>query len=310
VTSGLHGAGELAAAAAVQAPVEMGARRRFYWSLRRELWESRSLYLAPLAVGVLILLGSLIGALRLPEKMRAAASLAPAQRHEAIAQPFMFASLLLMATTFVVAVFYCLDALQSERRDRSILFWKSLPVSDLTTVLAKASLPLVILPLLTVAIAVAVHLVMLLVSTAVLLASGHGAAALWTEVSPPEMWLMLLYHMVTVHALWYAPIYGWLLFVSAWSQRAAWLWATLPLLAIGVVERIAFGSSLFADMMARRFAGGMEGAEFTTDSMTMAPLMQLMPGRFLASPGLWLGLAVAAAFLAGAVRLRRQRGPV
>ena len=80
-----------------------------------------------------------------------------------------------------MSVFYCLDALHGERRDRSILFWKSLPVSDLTTVLAKASIPLVILPLLTFAITVAMQWIMLLVSSAVLLVSGQSVATLWTN---------------------------------------------------------------------------------------------------------------------------------
>ncbi len=104
-------------------------------------------------------------------------------------------------------MFYCLDALHGERRDRSILFWKSLPVSDLTTVLSKASIPLVVLPLLAFAITVVTQCIMLLLSSAVLLASGLSVATLWTQLSLFQMSLMLLYHLVTVHALWHAPIY-------------------------------------------------------------------------------------------------------
>ena len=100
--------------------------------------------------------------------MRAALALNPMQQRNLIEKPYDFAALLIMVTTFIVGVFYCLDALYGERRDRSILFWKSLPVSDLTTVLSKASIPLVILPLLTFAITVATQWIMLLLSTAVL----------------------------------------------------------------------------------------------------------------------------------------------
>jgi ABC-2 type transport system permease protein len=296
--------------APVRAPPAIPATRRLYWLLRRELWESRSVYLAPLAVAGLTLLGGLIGALQSPAKLRAAAALAPAQRHEAIAEPYLMVGMLLMATTFVVSIFYSLDALQSERRDRSILFWKSLPVSDLATVLSKATIPVVILPLLTVVLAVVVQALMLLLSSAVLLADGQGVATLWAQVALPEMSLMLLYHMVTVHALWYAPIYAWLLLVSAWSQRAAWLWASLPPLAIAIVEHIAFDSSQFANLLMHRMGGGAEGTDYTAASGMMDPLMQMTPGRFLGSAGLWVGLAVTAAFLAVAVRLRRQRGPV
>src|SRR6202140_5345961 len=123
--------------------------RPMYWSVRRELWENRSIYIAPLVVAAVVLLGFLISTIHLQDKMRAALALDPMKQHELIERPYNFAALLLMGTTFVVAVFYCLDALHGERRDRSILFWKSLPVSDVTTVLAKASIPLVILPLFT-----------------------------------------------------------------------------------------------------------------------------------------------------------------
>jgi ABC-2 type transport system permease protein len=292
------------------APAAMSPTRPFYWSVRRELWESRSIYIAPLAVAALILVGFLISTIHLPGKMRAALALDPAQQHQLIEQPYSFAALLIMATTFVVAVFYCLDALHGERRDRSMLFWKSLPVSDLTTVLSKASIPLVVLPLLTFAITVGTHWIMLLLSTAVLLGSGLSVATLWAHLSLFQMWLMLLYHLVAIHGLWYAPIFGWLLLVSAWARRAAFFRAALPLLAIGVVEKIAFNTSHFAAMLQYRVGGGPEGVAFTAGSMSMDALTQLTPGQFLISPGLWIGLAITAAFLAAAVRLRRYQGPI
>jgi ABC-2 type transport system permease protein len=293
----------------VIAPAVISATRRMYWSVRRELWESRSIYIAPLAVAALILFGFLISTIHLPDKMRAALALNPVQQHELIAQPYDFAALLIMFTTFVVGVFYCLDALHGERRDRSILFWKSLPVSDLTTVIAKASIALVVLPLLTFAITVVTQWIMLLLSTAILLGSGLSVATLWTHLSLFQMWLMLLYHLLAIHALWYAPIYGWLLLVSGWARRAAFLWAALPLVAINVVEKIAFNTSHFAALLEHRM-GGPEAVALTAGSMSMDSLTQLTPAQFVVSPGLWIGLAVAAAFLAAAVRLRRYRGPI
>lgn len=301
---------ETATEAGAREAAEIGGLRRFYWSLRRELWESRSIYLAPLAVAALVVVGALLGSINLAERILAAAPHGSAQRHETIAQPYVYASLLLMGTTFILSVFYSLDALQSERRDRSILFWKSLPVSDATTVLAKATVPIVILPLVTVVLAVVTQFLMLLVSSAALLLSGQSATPLWTEVSLPAMSVALLHHMVAVHGLWYAPIYAWLLFVSAWSQRVAWLWASLPLIAIGVVEKIAFGTANFANMFGNRLGGGMKGDNFMAGSVAMDPLRHVHPGEFLTNPGLWTGFAVAAALLAGAVRLRRRRGPV
>jgi ABC-2 type transport system permease protein len=201
------------------APAALSETRPFYWSVRREFWENRSLYIAPLAVAGLFLVGFLIRTMHLPAKLRDPA-LHPMLQLEFIRQPYDLAALLLMGTTLIVAVFYSLDALHGERRDRSILFWKSLPVSDLTIVLSKASIPLVILPLLTFAITIALQWIMLLLSSAVLLGSGQSVATSWTQLPWFQMSLILLYHLVAIHGLWYAPFYGWMLLASGWARRA------------------------------------------------------------------------------------------
>lgn len=286
------------------APAALSATRPFYWSVRRELWEYRSLYIAPLAVAGLTLFGFLIATMG-----RALTTQDLAQRREVLEEPTTFAAMAIMAATFVVAVFYCLEALHSERRDRSILFWKSLPVSDLTIVLSKASIPLLILPLLTFAITIAAQVIMLLLSSAVLLGSGLSAATLWSHWV--QVSLMLLYHLLAIHGLWLAPFYGWLLLVSGWARRAPFLWAFLPPFAISVVEKIAFNTWHFAAFLGHRFGSGPGADAFNAPGgVMMHPLTPLILGQFLISPGLWIGLAVAAAFLAAAVRLRRYQGPV
>ena len=289
----------------------MTQTRPMYWSVRRELWENRSIYIAPLAVAALVLLGFLISATHLPDTMRAVLALDPAQQRAAIDKPYSIAAFLILLTAFIVGVFYCLDALHGERRDRSILFWKSLPVSDLTTVLAKASIPLAVLPLLVFAIIVATQMIMLLLATAVLLTSGVSAAALWTQLPLFQMPLALLYGLATL-ALWHAPLYGWLLLVSAWARRTTFLWAVLTPLAICIFEKIAFNTSYFASLLKYLLIGWFTQAFVIQDpgSVAIDPLAQLAPGKFLGTPGLWIGLVVAAAFLAAAVWLRRYREPI
>jgi ABC-2 type transport system permease protein len=287
------------------APAVMSATRPLYWSVRRELWENRYIYVAPLAVAAVMLFGFLIATMG-----RAMSVPDLARRADALAEPSDFAALLIMGVAFVVGMFYCLDALHGERRDRSILFWKSLPVSDLTTVLSKASIPLLVVPLLSFGLTIATQWIMLLLSTAVLLASGQSVAALWTHAALFQMSLMLFYHLLAVHVLWYAPIYGWLLLVSAWARRAAFLWATLPWGAICVIEKIAFHTSHFAAFLGYRFSGGAAGGSFMGDSASMDHLMHITPGQFLITPGLWIGLAFFAACIAAAVRLRRYQGPI
>ena len=113
------------------APAAISAIQHFYWSVRREIWEYRSIYLAPLAVAALFLFGFLVSTIHLPAKIAPRWRLVLCSRRiDHAAVPLRRPPL--MGTTFIVAVFYCLDALHGERRDRSILFWKSLPVSDLT----------------------------------------------------------------------------------------------------------------------------------------------------------------------------------
>ena len=204
----------------VAAPA-LGATRPLYWSIQREFWENRSLYLAPLGVAAVFLFGFLISLPRFPKQVRALVSLDAVRYRDAIAMPYDFAAGLMMLTGIIVSVFYCLDALHGERRDRSILFWKSLPVSDLTTVMAKASIPLVLLPLVTIAVTLALHWIMLLISSAVLLGSGLSVATLWTQLGFFQMSWLLLYHILTAHALWPFPVYCWLLLVSGWARRAA-----------------------------------------------------------------------------------------
>jgi len=283
-------------------PPVMSATQPMYWSVRRELWENRFVYIAPLAVATVILFGFLIATLGYAMSLTNLA-----QRRAALEGPYSFAMGVIMATAFIVGIFYSLDTLHGERRDRSILFWKSLPVSDLTTVLSKASIPLIVLPLLSFAIVVVTQSIMLLLSTLVLMGSGLSAATLWTGVF--QMSLMLLYHLVTVHVLWHAPIYGWLLLVSGWARRAAFLWAALPALAICAIEKIAFNTTHFAAWLGYRFSGGPE-AMTMPGAFPIDPMTRLAPGTFLSTPGLWIGLAIAAAFLAAAVRLRRYQGPI
>ena len=283
----------------------MSPTRPLYWSVRRELWEYRSIYLAPLAIAGVVLLGFVIATLG-----RAMATQDLARRAAVLREPADFAELLIMGAAFLVGIFYSLEALHGERRDRSILFWKSLPVSDVTTVLAKASIPIVVIPLLSFAITFAVQLIMLLLSSAVMAGSGLHAAVLWTQPSMFQRSVALLYHLVAVHGLWYAPIYAWMLLVSGWARRAPFLWASLPLAAIGIVEKLVFSTSHFANLLMSRISGSEAGGDFSKSSTSMDHMMELTPGRFLSSPGLWIGLAVAAAFLAAAIRLRRYREPL
>src|ERR1700719_836024 len=280
-------------------PAAMSETRPMYWLIRREIWENHSIYIAPLAVAAVYLLGFAISVIWLPHNvrevwmphtMREMAALKVTDSLIGLAMPYTHAAMLIGLIAFLVGIFYSLDALHGERRDRSILFWKSLPVSDRTTVLSKASIPLVILPLLVFAVAVILHLVMLFLSIALLLLRG-GTATLWAHLPLFQMELVLLYGLLVI-ALWHAPLYAWLLLVSAWARRATFLWAVLPLLAIAVFERIAFHTSHVGDLLLDRLIGfAADAFSFTTPDgapvdLHFIPVSVLTPGKFLSTPGM------------------------
>ena len=291
----------------IQSQGTVTATRAMYWSIRRELWENRSIYVGPLVAAIVFLFGFVINMVATRHRI-GALPLDAAQQHDLLAKKYELSAALIMGTAFIVGIFYSLDALYGERRDRSILFWKSLPVSDLMAVLSKLTIPLVILPFLSFAISLATQFIMLLLSSAILAGSGVNIAALWAEVSFFHVSLALLYHLLTVHGLWYAPLYGWLLLVSAWARRAPFVWAFLPPFVICGVEKVAFNTSHFLALLQDRLlgpGGSMAAHNHQKDFMTM-----LIPDRFFSTPGLWIGLVVATAFLAAAVRLRRSQGPI
>jgi ABC-2 type transport system permease protein len=297
-------------AGANAASYNTAATQPFFWSVRRELWENRSIYVAPLIVAVVVLFGFLISTIGMPQRRQAVLSLDPAHQRALIGVPYDVAAMILIFTAFIVGVFYCLDALHGERRDRSILFWKSLPVSDRTTVLSKTTIPLVVLPVIVFVTVVLVQFLMLLCSSAILLPSGL-AATTWARFNLFKQSVILLYSLIVI-ALWHAPIYGWALLISGWARRATFLWAVLPLLAIGVLEKFAFDTSYFASILKNRVFDAADTAFAFQPHRGIAidSLVQLTPGRYLATPGLWIGLAFAAAFVAIAVWQRRYRGPI
>jgi ABC-2 type transport system permease protein len=292
------------------APATISPVQRFYWSVRRELWESRSIYVAPLVVAALFMLGFLISTRSLPRKFLELSALDPERQAARLALPFEIAAMAMIVISFIVGMFYCLGALHNERRDRSVLFWKSLPVSDLTVVLSKAFVPLAILPAVTFVVVLATHVIMLVWSTLVLLANDLSVTVLWTGVPLLQMDIVLLYGVVAL-ALWHAPIYGWLLLVSGWARRAPFLWAVLPPAGLCLVEGVAFESSHVAHAIGARLTGFADQAfDFNAPGVAVDPLRALDPVRYLSSPDLWLGLVVTAGFLAAAVWLRRRREPI
>jgi ABC-2 type transport system permease protein len=212
---------------------------------------------------------------------------------------------MILVAMMIVAVFYCLDALYGERRDRSILFWKSLPVSDRTAVLSKVLVPLAVLPAISVVVILATQILMLIWSTLLLAPSGQ-ALTTWANLNPFDQVVILLWGVLTLE-LWYAPIYGWLLLISASTRRSPLLWAVLPPFALVILETIAFRTKYVSLFLRSRLIGHFDKAFAVSPGQKNLELIsQITPLHYFSTPGLWLGLLFAAACLAVAVRVRRQ----
>lgn len=304
----------------VAAPAVISPAQRMYWSIRREFWENRWLYLAPLGVAAVFLIGFFIKSVHLPPAVGSAEVVGAQHQHNGISGrledhvlsgPYDLAADLMMALAILTGIFYSAEALHGERSDRSLLFWKSMPVSDTTTVLAKASIAIVIVPLFVCALAFVMWWIMLLESSLVVLGHGMSPAGLWAQLPLFQMWGLLIWHITTAHAIWPAPVYCWLLLVGAWARRAVLLWAALPILVIGVLQKLTFNSWSFAELVGRRLIGDAPSmADVPGNVSPTNPMMQITASRFLTSPGLWLGFLLCAAFLIAAIRLRRSRGAI
>jgi len=283
--------------------------RTLFWSVRRELWEHTYLYKAPLAMAALLVVGLLVTVLHLPRIIgfHFEGNLPPDMLYMRTYLPVI---LVLLFTSTVIGPFYCLDALSGERRDRSILFWKSMPVSDFTVVLSKAAIPLVFLPGLIGLLIILVELADYSILLVEWIASGSDAAPL------PEGWgvinlTLTAFFALCAQTLWWAPVYCWLLAVSAWAGRAVFLWAFLGPVAACVVEKIVFGTQCGRRLIEERLFGSWGAAFQFTDSrdIMFTPWTGVTVERFFTDPDLWLGIAIAAGFFAAAVILRRFRGP-
>ncbi|WP_256643028.1 hypothetical protein [Stenotrophomonas sp. 9(2022)] len=326
------------------------------WLLKREYWENRGgFFYAPLIAGIVSLLMSAVGiGLGLFALHRAARDgglhvdgenvningLDLALLTQKISAKDMadlgngldLTLLLSSAWPFLVLAFvvffYCLGALYDDRRDRSILFWKSLPLSDTQTVLSKVISALIVAPLVATLAAVATMFGFLLIISIVAVTHGGSATTLiWGPASPVTLSAGLL-AAIPVYALWALPTAGWLLLCSAWAKSKPFLWAVMLPLFAGIIVSTTKLMHLFdmttgwfwQHIVGRLLLGTVPGVDLVyrlsasdkaknVESLAalMSPAEQL---KTLAMPDLWIGAAFGVAFIALAIVLRKRAGEI
>jgi len=303
--------------------------KSFFTLVERETWEHRSLIWVPVITAALIVLAAIIssnvsGSIRFDVELDGESSAFFARlATDEVAQARLFSiwmgslGLPVLVITVIVLFFYLLDALYAERKDRSILFWKSMPVSDSATVLSKLFTSMVAIPLWVWAVSLVMGLLIFLIIA--LKVAGTPIAPLgqfhfgaWVVLQ-----LTLLQNLL-IASLWYAPIAGWLLLVSVWAKRSPFLWAVLPPALVMLFEEIIFNTEHVSQLVGYRLTHYFEAASMGFNVETGAGSQVIFDSikntyegmsaaSLLGEPHLYSGLAVAAIFVLLAIRLRRWR---
>jgi ABC-2 type transport system permease protein len=313
----------------------MNTLKTMKWSVRREFWEHKGMILwAPVRLALLLL--TLLVALMIYsqghvtdlDKLSEVTSLEQkTEIAKVMANSYMGGAIPVFLMLAITVFFYCLSAMYEERRDRSILFWKSLPVSDHTTVLSKAALALLVAPLISVVVGIAASFLMLLVIGIGM--AFHGANFLGMLFLNADIYLMALrvLGMLPVYILWAIPTVAWLLMVSAWARSRVFLWAVGAPILFLVVAKMAdklFTLNLnlgwFAQNVVARILGGLFPGmwmAFSGDAKEVMLAQHIRGSEMeticslswmsLGHASVWIGVVAGVAMLLIAARLRRWR---
>jgi ABC-2 type transport system permease protein len=310
--------------------------------IRREFWEHKSLWIAPLVwVGLItqfftwaIIQGPgdhhakvMMDAQSMDQmglndhdrqKMHDAIQLPEDRKETLFAVSFLaIFGLISMFMTFVV-FFYLIDCLYTERKDRSILFWKSLPISDADVVLSKLAVGIIVIPLGVILLTAVTQLLLYIIVWIRL----HGSVI--GEVMPDWSFVAWLRSQAVAlgvtlgGVLWYAPIAAYLLLLSTWAKNKVFLWAVLPPIALPVLEKVFLGSSHVAEFLGRRFSGYIQEMRVDPSAFEASNRGGDLPSvgdvynafhlsNVFKTPEMWIGVAAAAALILVAIRIRRFR---
>jgi ABC-2 type transport system permease protein len=285
----------------------MNKNNKYLTLVRREFWEHRALWLAPGVAAGLMLAAAIFGALNVTTGRGMSVNIGPAPAGASgqmgeFALFGLFSSIGLFAA--IVSVFYLLDCLFAERKDRSILFWKSLPTSDAETVLTKLGVALVAMPLLVLALSLVLQPLL------------TGIAALRIEAVRPHIGEVLLgglgavpnlLGLWIVAMLWYAPVAAYLMLASVLARRTPIVYAMIPVVALGVAERMGLGTGNVFRFVGQRLMPWPQQDRIVAQLDGGIPQLSDEWWKMFGEPALWLGVVAAAAIIYGVIRLRRYR---
>ncbi len=293
---------------------------RFVWLIRREIWENKSIWVAPLIVLACLLLAFVTGLVHVgPFGSEAAStpfgSLVPEKQTKLLLVVYLGFAFVVYLVMGVIAFFYALDSLYADRRDRSVLFWKSLPLSDAETVLSKFTIAVVVIPLVALVGALLAQLIVAGGGSAMIAMSAEPNATVWQHDAIVGA-VTAVFVACGTAMLWYAPLAAYLMLASAWAPKGPFLWAVLPPVALSLLEKVVLGSGHVGNFVADRIKGPMrllesgmhadpsgDGTTLRLSEIDIAASLK----EFFGSPELWLGVVAAGVLLAAAMWVRRYR---
>ncbi len=298
------------------------------WLIRREFWENKAIWMLPAIIAGFLVIAGLFGGVHTGLNGVHVGPDDSAPSGHAVGAVALFAfSLVFLLVLSIYSAWYLLDSLYADRKDRSILFWKSLPLTDTETVLSKLAVGMLVIPLVYFAIADATTLALAFIIS--IRASAWVGTSLWQ----PDVWLQLqalwLYLILTL-AIWMLPVAGWLMLVSAVARRAVVLWSVLPLLGLYLGERWVFGTHVVGSVLHDRLVTGYPTRAFyVTDngSSFLSAIAEeghanagidaartvwsfLDPVGFFSSPATWIGAAIGAALIAATIQVRARSSEI
>lgn len=294
--------------------------------IKREIWEHRSIFVTPAAIASIVTLGVIAMlafasgfAAELDVAIFGAQNLAGDPERKAVLTGFFLGtSWIFLIALAILTVFYCLDSLYAERKDKSILFWRSLPITDAETVISKLLTAIFVLPLATIIGIVVTHLINLtVVSLWVSMKGGDGGALIWGSVALFDNWLAA-FIIVIASGIWMSPFIGWFLLVSAYTKRSPLLMAFMPLIVIGLLEGIVLRTHVFAEKVLGRGDGiplfhkasieqFFEDEQWRLSENATSLLTHVDVVQFITSPDTWAGILVCGLLCTGAIYVRRFR---
>jgi ABC-2 type transport system permease protein len=293
---------------------------RFLWLIRREIWEHKAIWVAPaIVIGCLFIL-MLTGNVHLGpinEDGHFVFEEVPVELQlKLLMIVYSGLAFVIFMVMGIVAFFYALDSLYADRRDRSVLFWKSLPLSDAETVLAKFTTAIVVIPLVALAASLVAQLVTAAGGSARLALEGLSGSLPWQPEALLGGFAVAVLWSVTA-MLWYSPVAGYLMLASAWAPRGPFLWAVLPPVGLWILEQVVVGTEHIGDFITGRLfglyrlLGQQSGGEVNRPGGDLEKIGQvdLLGGLrdVYAAPDMWLGVLAAALLLTGAMWVRRYR---